>query len=437
MNIKEWLLKSSEVVKQLAEGINYSEISLKEAEERILEHINHLGQIMVDEVVDEIKDPVIDNRVVVDGEEALFSGVRNLRFINRFGGETVKARRCYKYVNKSGGYYPLDEKLGMDMCCGFSPLMTYLQVLFGASEPFERSEGLISESLGFKVCATAIQRNTEMKGKRIEDDPYKVIPIEKQHESCEVMLVEIDGTTSPQIQEVEGITGREGLKQKTEWKECNIVVIEKYLRGERVDRWVGARYGPRKEFEEYVRRAGLQMGQLLAEKVVFIADGLRSNWEIQKTNFPGAVTILDFYHASEHLAKFCNLFQDEKKRQRKYKDWYIMFLEGDVLQVIAELKEALSEVNNTDEGWGQINYFQNNIDRMNYDEYKQAGLPIGSGLVEGQCKFVVGKRFKGSGMRWKKADNKRVLKARLAKLNGVLPDYFTPKPKEWMLRNAA
>ena len=168
-------------------------------------------------------------------------------------------------------------------------------------------------------------------GKRIEDDPCKVIPIEKQHESCDVMLVETGGTTSPQIQEVEGITGREGLKQKTERKECNIVVIEKYLRGERVDRWVGARYDPRKEFEEYVRRAGLHTGQLLAEKVVFIADGLRSNWEIQKTNFPGAVTILDFYHASEHLAKFCNLFQDEKKRQRKHKDWYIMFLEEENL----------------------------------------------------------------------------------------------------------
>ena len=44
MNIKEWLLKSSEVVKHLAEGINYAEISLKEAEEKILEHINNQRQ---------------------------------------------------------------------------------------------------------------------------------------------------------------------------------------------------------------------------------------------------------------------------------------------------------------------------------------------------------------------------------------------------------
>lgn len=80
-----------------------------------------------------------------------------------------------------------------------------------------------------------------------------------------------------------------------------------------------------------------------------------------------------------------------------------MLLEGEVLQMIAEQKESLKEVSDRDLGWKQINYFQNNVERMAYDEYKRAGLPIGSGLVEGACKFVVGKRFKGSGMRWKKA----------------------------------
>ena len=437
MLIREWLLKSNEIVKQLGEGINGSEITLKEAEEKILEHINRLGQIMVDEVVEGLKEPVFENRVVVGGEVAVFSGMRNLRFINRFGGQTVRARRCYKYLNRSGGYYPLDEKLGLDVCGGFSPLLTYLQVLFGASEPFERSEELLSESIGFKVCATAIQGNTELTGGRMEEDPYKVIPTKKQQEDCELMLVEVDGTTSPQISEVQGVRGRESLKQKTEWKECNVVVIEKYAKGERTDRWIGARYGPQKEFEEYVRRAGLRMGQLGAEQVVFIADGLPINWEIQKTNFPGAITILDFYHATEHLGDFCKLFKDEKQGEGKYDDWYLMLLEGEALQVISELKEAVNEITDTDKGWKHINYFKKNIDRMNYDEYKKAGLPIGSGLVEGNCKFVIGKRFKGSGMRWKRADNIKVLRTRLAKLNGNLPDYFRPQAQQWTVPHAA
>ena len=111
-----------------------------------------------------------------------------------------------------------------------------------------------------------------------------------------------------------------------------------------------------------------------------------------------------------------------------------MLLEGEVLQMIAEQKDSLKEVSDRDLGWKQINYFQNNVERMAYDEYKRAGLPIGNGLVEGACKFVVGKRFKGSGMRWKKADNVQVLKGRLAKLNGTLEDYFRARPRSWNLK---
>ena len=68
---------------------------------------------------------------------------------------------------------------------------------------------------------------------------------------------------------------------------------------------------------------------------------------------------------------------------------------------------------------------------MNYDELKSAGLPIGSGLLEGACKYVIGKRFKGSGMRSKKKDNESVLKVRLSKLNEKLHEYFQPNPQNW------
>ena len=93
--------------------------------------------------------------------------------------------------------------------------------------------------------------------------------------------------------------------------------------------------------------------------------------------------------------------------------------------------DSIIHLVNKDEGWRHINYFKKNKDRMKYHEYKEAGLPIGSGLVEGSCKFVVGKRFKGSHMRWKKKDNESVLKVRLAKLNGNLIEHFKPNQKKW------
>ena len=432
MKIEELLLSSDDLVNELVEGINLSEMSLKEVEERILQFLNRIGQIMTDDVVEKVKEPTEENTLFVDDEVAKYHEMRRVRFINRFGGETVRLRRCYRYKNKGGGYYPLDEKLGLDLCGGgFSPLLSYLQASYGSSDAFEESSEQLSEVLGFSVSATAVQNNTENVGSEMSDSPYDLISDERRNEGCDLMLVEIDGTMTPQIPMVEGITGRESLKLKTEYKECNVVVIEKYRSAELFDRWIGARYGVRKGFEEYVRRAALQMGQMKAQEVLFGGDGTKTNWDIQRTNFPGAITFLDFYHAGEHLSDFCDLFGEEQKGKAQYKIWRKMLLDGEVLQVIVEMKESLPKVTDTDKGWGQINYFQKNVERMNYAELKSSGLPIGSGLVEGACKYVIGKRFKGSGMRWKKPDNDSVLKVRLSKLNGELHEYFKPKPQNW------
>jgi len=232
------------------------------------------------------------------------------------------------------------------------------------------------------------------------------------------MIVQIDGTMSPQIQEKEGIKGRESLKLPTEYKECNVIVIEKRNNNKVIDKHVGAHYGPRIGFEEYVRKTGIRMGQLKANEVVFLADGAKHNWDIQCTNFPDSTGILDFYHATEHLSLFCDTFTEKKQGDVAYKKWYKMLLEGEKLQFFNEIKIALdSKISNRSEAQKHINYFENNKNRMDYYEYKNKGYPIGSGMVEGACKYIVGKRFKGSGMRWKKADNKAILDLRLAILN--------------------
>jgi hypothetical protein len=273
-----------------------------------------------------------------------------------------------------------------------------------------------------------VQRNTELTGAQLPESPYQAIPGEKIDEPCELMVVEIDGTMTPQILEKEGVTGRESLKQPTEYKECNVVVIEKYRNNLKIDRWIGAKYGPRREFEEYVRRAGLAMGQLKASTVAFIADGLQSNWDNQTTNFPDAIQILDFYHAAEHVGKFCSLYEQQSLATNKRSRWTSMMLAGDGLQMIHEMRQAAPGLSDPEQALKETRYFKDNIDRMHYDQYQTMGLPRGSGLVEGACKFVIGKRFKGSGMRWKKRDNESVLRARLALLNGTLASFFQPHP---------
>jgi hypothetical protein len=438
MELNDIVLRSRTLVKELTEGMNFQGLTLQGVEEQILRFVYQLAGQLEHEVIAGLKEPTQENSVVVGERVVVYAGKRNLRYRNRFGGTTVISRRCYKYRDGSGGWSPLEEKLGLDRCLGYSPLMSYLLTSFGATEPYGRGAQLLGEALGFPLSATAVQRNTEAVGERLPDNPYQQIESHRQQERCKLMVVEVDGTISAQIEEKQGVVGRESLKAPTEWKECNVAVIEKHFSGKRpMQRWTGGRYGKFCEFDPYVGRAGMAMGQHHAKRIAFIADGAAKNWELQKTNFPTAVQILDFYHASEHLAGFCDLLSEATARVRRFQRWRQMLLEGQALQMITELRRWTERASDRAEAVKQIEYFKTNASRMDYDRYRAEGLPMGSGLVEGSCKFLVGKRFKGNGMRWKRADNTRVLKARLAKINGTLQQHFAPKPQKWVLRALA
>ena len=184
----------------------------------------------------------------------------------------VRPRRCYKGLDQAGSFAPLDAQLGIEGCFGFSPLMTMLICLLGADESYERSATKLEALLGYAVSSTAVQRTTEKTGERIPDDPGELIDAAQHGQPCPLMVVEVDGTTSPQISPLPGVTGRKSLRAETCWKECNLVVIEKRDRKKVIDRWTGARYGPRTDFEPYAAHAGMQMAFMGAEQTLFIAD---------------------------------------------------------------------------------------------------------------------------------------------------------------------
>ena len=139
MKSQELVPSAERIVKELSRRLNAGQIGLQDAEQRIVEFVNWVGDLMVQEVVEGVAEPTQANRIVVDGEVAVFEQVRNLRFINRFGEHLVRPRRCYKLLNRPGSFAPLDAKLGIEGCFGFSPLMTMLICMLGADEPYERS----------------------------------------------------------------------------------------------------------------------------------------------------------------------------------------------------------------------------------------------------------------------------------------------------------
>ena len=72
----------------------------------------------------------------------------------------------------------------------------------------------------------------------------------------------------------------------------------------------------------------------------------------------------------------------------------------------------------------ELGYFEKNLTRMRYGEFRRQGLFIGSGVVEAGCKTVVGQRAKQSGMCWTEAGLLAVLHTRCALLSGQFDNFW-------------
>ena len=138
--------------------------------------------------------------------------------------------------------------------------------------------------------------------------------------------------------------------------------------------------------------------------IVFIGDGADWIWHrAAEIGNPDSVYILDFCHAVDHLAKVAKLLYGEGTDQfaARLAQWRRKLRAGGADDVIDELRQLRDA--NRDQGDAiqrQINYLAANLSRMQYRQYRQAHLPIGSGTVESACKNVVAARMKGSGMTW-------------------------------------
>jgi len=69
-------------------------------------------------------------------------------------------------------------------------------------------------------------------------------------------------------------------------------------------------------------------------------------------------------------------------------------------------------------------YLDKHKDHIQYQQFKEMGLPIGSGLVQSACKWLIQQRFKGVGMRWSQDGFNHLLHLRLAWVNGRFDSFF-------------
>jgi len=145
------------------------------------------------------------------------------------------------------------------------------------------------------------------------------------------------------------------------------------------------------------------------------ADGAAWIWNLSADLFPDSAQIVDWYHALDHLAAAAEaLFPTDAKRAER---WLNQRQDDLFLGNLDAITQPLDAAGLFDHS----HYFHTHLRRMQYLEFRENGLPIGSGTVESTVKQFK-TRLTGTGMRWNRDSAQRMLLIRGAVLDGSFDD---------------
>jgi hypothetical protein len=163
------------------------------------------------------------------------------------------------------------------------------------------------------------------------------------------------------------------------------------------------------------------MGLFAAARRAFVADGLAENWSVQKRYFPRWTAVLDFVHALTYVYAAAMAGRKFAEGWPVYERWIRWVWGGQVrlaIEEVAARQQELGEATKEDkEGSPRrvvreaLTYLSNHQDKMRYDEYRKAGLPLMSSHVESTVKQI-NYRVKGTEKFWSEEGAEAVLQLR-------------------------
>lgn len=158
-------------------------------------------------------------------------------------------------------------------------------------------------------------------------------------------------------------------------------------------------------YEQLARLAKVEAycrGFAEAPRQAFLGDGHLSNWAIHERYFSTYVAVTDLLHALSYVYQAAlESTLDMVSCWERCKRWITWVWQGQVRHVIDELPALIeaAEEPSREKLQESLTYLENNADRMRYDQYRTAGLPITTTLIESTIKQV-NRRMKGTEKFW-------------------------------------
>lgn len=367
---------------------------------------------------------------------------RRERTVLTISGPVTYRRSIYRCPICEQSFAPLDDQLGLvdgsECTRALRELMAFVQV----EESIVTTAETLEKLLGFSIAPSVVRRAAQLEGARAEMTSTPAL--DGATPTPETLLVEVDGCHAPH---------RDG------WHEVKVGVVadaahrvEKPPSAAAIARAHAEGRSPRgrevltdkayvasrrslEEFKDRLWREVERQGGLRARRIALVGDGAPWIWNLGDELFrvpkaeawepaaPEFVGIVDWYHAVEHLWTIAELIHKSRTTRRArawVKRWEAkLWDDGNALGIARAARRAAPRTRGETrkELRREAGYFETNATRMKYPDYRAAGLPVGSGPVEGACKTVVQSRCKRAGMRWTTEGLSHILALRTYRLN--------------------
>jgi hypothetical protein len=346
------------------------------------------------------------------------------------------------------GQFPADVELDIEDT-ELSPGVRRMQAVVGQEAPFGHGRKQMKLLADLEVTTKAVERTAEAIGEDIAAREQKQIQRGMQLDlpvivgkPVPILYVQMDGTGVPVVKkETVGRQGKtEGQPAHTREVKLGCVFTqakwdaEGYpIRDPDSTTYTGA-IETAEEFGKRIYLEAWKRGWSRAAKKVVMGDGAEWIWNLAEPYFPGAVQIVDLFHARQHLWELARrLYPNDEVNQKAWIKAHQRRLldKGKIEKLVCALRSIVSSnVEVAEKIRTEADYFERNAARMRYSKFRRQHLFVGSGVIEAGCKTVIGSRLKKSGMFWTVRGANAIVALRCCHLNGRFEDY-------WEARRAA